>query len=418
MTDSEPTGVGEPPGYDTTRIISHVDDNGCPMLDLMAFSTEVATDPHPFYAALREQCPVVGVPLSESGASYILSRHEDVQFALRNPQIFSSQDSVDIGQERPLIPLQIDPPDHVKWRRLMDPLLAPRQVAPLEDDFRKLVNELIDGFVDEGAINFHQRFSSPLPCTMFLRLLGLPLEEMATFVRWKDNIIRPAVDFGDVDAATAIRRQTGQEMYAYFSDAIVDRRAAPRDDLLTQLVHGEVDGRELTTNELLDIMFLFLLGGLDTVTATLDCTIGHLARHPDHRQQLVDDPSLAQHAVEEFLRYQSPVMGILRNVAEPVELNGVKLEAGDHVMVMVGSANTDESVFESPHELRYERADNKHFAFGGGPHRCLGSHFARLELRVALEEWHKRIPDYQLRPGTAPSYSPGIRESADLELVW
>jgi cytochrome P450 len=416
MTDTIPPPSSS--GFDPSKIIDHVAEDGCPILDIMAFSPEVATDPHPFYSALREQCPVVGVSLTEDARSYIISRHEDVQFALRNPEVFSSADAVDIGNERPLIPLQIDPPEHVKWRRLMDPFLAPKQVAPLEDDFRVLVNELIDGIIDEGSVNYHQRFSVPLPCTMFLRLLGLPLDEMATFVRWKDNIIRPTVDFGDTDAAMAIRRATGQEMYAYFSDAIAECQARPRDDLLTRIVHGTVEDRSVTTNELLDIMFLFLLGGLDTVTATLDCTMGYLAQHPDRRQELVDNPEVMHHAVEEFLRFHTPVMGILRSVKEPVEVAGIEMQPGDQVMVMLGSANTDESVFADAGVVDYERPDNKHYAFGGGPHRCLGSHFARLELRVALEEWHKRIPDYRLVSGSSPTYSPGIRESADLQLEW
>jgi cytochrome P450 len=412
------SGPGPDVGYDTSAIVSHVDETGCPVLDLVAFSPEVAADPHPFYAALREQCPVAGIPFDDTRRSFIVSTHEDVQFVLRNPDIFSSEDAVDIGQDRPLIPLQIDPPEHVKWRRLMDPFLAPKQVAPLEEDFRILVNDLIDGFIGAGRVDFHHQFSVPLPCTMFLRLLGLPLEEMATFVRWKDGIIRPPVEFGDVEGAARVRRETGQEMYAYFSDEIESRQASPRDDLLTRLVQGTVDDRSLTTNELLDIMFLFLLGGLDTVTASLDCTIGYLAQHPEQRQALVDDPSLTHHAVEEFLRFHTPVMGILRSVVKPVELSGVKMEPGDHMMVMIGSANTDDAVFPDAGTLDYERADNKHFAFGGGPHRCLGSHFARLELRIALEEWHRRIPDYQLVEGTVPSYSPGIRESADLEVAW
>lgn len=408
----------ESPSYDTSRIVSHVSESGCPVLDLAHFSPEVATEPHPLYAAMREQCPVVAVPFSETTDSYIITRHEDVQFALRNPDIFSSEDAVDIGQDRPLIPLQIDPPEHVKWRRLMDPFLAPKQVAPLEPDFRRLVNELIDGFIDDGGVHFHDRFSVPLPCTMFLRLLGLPVEEMATFVRWKDNIIRPTVEFGDVEAAARIRRDTGQEMYGYFTDEIRARRAAPRDDLLTRLSEGEVDGRTITLNELLDIMFLFLLGGLDTVTATLDCTMAYLASHPERQRQLVERPELMNPAVEEFLRFNTPVMGILRTVRQPIELSGIQMNPGDNVMVMIGSANADEAAFTDPTHVHYERPDNKHFAFGGGPHRCLGSHFARLELRVALEEWHRRIPTYRLKDGAAPSFSFGIRESADLALEW
>lgn len=422
MTDTvtPPTGDTEgAPGPDAPSIVSHIDESGCPVLNVEAFfSPEASAFPNPVYAALREQCPVVSMPFAEDKNAFIVSRHEDVQFALRNPQIFSSADAVDIGQERPLIPLQIDPPEHVKWRRLMDPFLAPKQVALLEDDFRVLVNELIDGFIDSGGINFHEEFSVPLPCTMFLRLLGLPPDEMDTFVRWKDNIIRPAVEFGDVEAAAKIRRETGQEMYAYFTTEIEARIAQPRDDLLTRLIQGEVDGRALTLEDLLDIMFLFLLGGLDTVTATLDCTLGYLGNHPERRDELVEHPELMQHAVEEFLRFHTPVMGVIRSVDEEVEINGITMRPGDNLMVMIGSANTDGSVFDRPDEVDYERPDNKHLAFGGGPHRCLGSHFARLELRVALEEWHRRIPAYRIPEGLTPSYSPGIRESADLRLEW
>jgi cytochrome P450 len=250
---------------------------------------------------------------------------------------------------------------------------------------------------------------------MFLRLLGLPNDEMDRFVRWKDNIIRPLAD--DVAGMQAIRQATGQEMYAYFRDEIESRRSHPRDDLLSEFTHGEVDGRPLTDHEILDILYLFILGGLDTVTASLDCTISYLAAHPDRRRELIANPEAIPAAVEEFLRFHTPVMGIVRRVAKPVELHGVQMEPGDSVMVMIGSANTDDNQFDQPHEMDLGRADNKHYAFGGGPHRCLGSHFARLELRLALEEFHKRVPDYHVRPGHELDFSTGIREVADLPLV-
>jgi cytochrome P450 len=400
--------------YDTDALISEHPDYGCPVVEVDAYGPSVAADPHPFYAALRDQCPVAGLPFGE-GKAYMISRHDDVTFALRNPDIFSSDGAVDIGQDRPLIPLEIDPPEHVKWRRLMDPYLAPKQVAPLEADIRKLVNEIIDTFIDEDEINFHSAFSVPVPCTMFLRLLGLPNDEMDRFVRWKDNIIRPLAD--DVAGMQAIRQATGQEMYAYFRDEIESRRSHPRDDLLSEFTHGEVDGRPLTDHEILDILYLFILGGLDTVTASLDCTISYLAAHPDRRRELIANPEAIPAAVEEFLRFHTPVMGIVRRVAKPVELHGVQMEPGDSVMVMIGSANTDDNQFDQPHEMDLGRADNKHYAFGGGPHRCLGSHFARLELRLALEEFHKRVPDYHVRPGHELDFSTGIREVADLPLV-
>jgi cytochrome P450 len=402
--------------YDTERLIGEHDaELGCPALDLGVFGPDVAADPHPFYEALRSTCPVAGVGFGDDDRSFVVSTHEDVTFVLRNPDIFSSEDAVDIGQERPLIPLQIDPPEHVKWRRLMDPYLSPKQVAPLEGDFRKLVNEIIDTFIDGGdEINFHEQFSVPVPCTMFLRLLGCPADEMDTFVRWKDNIVRPWAE--TAEQAAAIRAETGQEMYAYFSQEIAVRRDQPRDDLLSEFTHGLVDGRHLTEHEVLDILFLFLLGGLDTVTATLDCTISYLAQHPERRQALQASPEVIPSAVEEFLRFHTPVMGILRSVRQPVELRGVAMRPGDSVMVMIGSANVDELQFDDPHLLDLEREANKHYAFGGGPHRCLGSHFARLELRVALEEFHRRIPDYEIPDGSELRFSPGIREVADFPL--
>jgi cytochrome P450 len=403
--------------YDVDALIAEHADYGCPVVEVDAYGPAVAADPHPFYATLRDKCPVAGLPFGD-GKSYMISRHEDVTFALRNPDIFSSDGAVDIGQERPLIPLEIDPPDHVKWRRLMDPHLAPKRVAPLEDDIRELVNEIIDTFADEDHINFHEAFSVPVPCIMFLRLLGLPTDEMDRFVRWKDNIIRPLAEAPE--AMQEIRRETGQEMYAYFRDEIDSRRSQPRDDLLSEFTHSEVDGRPLTDHEILDILFLFLLGGLDTVTASLDCTISHLASHPDSRQQMIERPETISTAIEEFLRFHTPVMGIVRRVAKPVELHGVEKLPGDSVMVMIGSANVDETQFMDPHEMQLAREENKHYAFGGGPHRCLGSHFARLELRLALEEFHKRIPEYQVRPGHELDFSTGIREVADLplDIVW
>jgi cytochrome P450 len=380
---------------------------------------EVAADPVPFYEALRVHCPVAMLDGLGEG-THIISRYEDVKFALRHPEIFSSDvNAVDIGQDRPLIPLQIDPPHHAKYRRLMDPQLSPKEMAPLEDDTRKLVNELIDNFADKGECDFHADFSVPLPCTVFLALTGLPLGELDMFLEWKDNIIRPDVEMGDVEAANAMRRETGQALYEYFGRVHDERRDNPGDDVISRFIHGEVEGGTLSRDEILDICYLFILGGLDTVTSTLDCSIAYLAQHPEHRQALVERPELVPHAVEELLRLQSPVMQVLRVVAQEHEMHGVKMNPGDHVMVMIGAADTDPSEFDDAHDLQLERDANRHFAFGGGPHRCLGSHLARLELHIAMEELHKRIPDYSLATDFSELYySPGIREIRELPLVF
>lgn len=378
---------------------------------------EVAADPVPFYERLRETCPIANFEGMEEGA-HIISRYEDVKFALRHPEIFSSDiNAVDIGQDRPLIPLQIDPPDHAKYRRVMDPQLGPGAIAYLEADTRKLVNEIIDAFIERGTCDIHGEFSVPLPATVFLQITGLPMGQLEQFLTWKDNIIRPAVL--DMDEAAAIRKETGAAIYDYFGRVIDERTADPGDDVISRFIHAEIDGEKMTRDEILDISYLFILGGLDTVTSTLDCSIAYLAAHPERRQQLVDDPSLIPNAVEELLRRETPVMQVLRVVKQPHEMHGIHMKPGDHVMVMIGAADTDAGEFgHDANELVFDREVNRHLAFGGGPHRCLGSHLARLELNIALEEFHKRIPEYSIAEGAQLDYSPGIREIANLPLVF
>ncbi len=380
---------------------------------------EVAADPLPFYERLRRECPIANMEGLDEG-THIISRYEDVKFALKHPEIFSSDlVAVDIGQDRPLIPLQVDPPEHAKYRRVMDPQLGPSVIGHLEDEMRKLANELIDGFAGRGAVDFHAEFSVPYPCTVFLQLTGLPLDQLDQFLTWKDNIIRPEVDFGDIEAATRVRHETGKAMYSYFEGVIDDRLANPGDDIITRFVQAEIDGQTMSREEILDICYLFILGGLDTVTSTLDCSIAYLAQHADRQRQLADDPSLVPHAVEELLRLHTPVMQVLRVVATEHEMHGVTMRPGDTVMVMLGSADTDVDEFgHTADDYDLQREVNRHLAFGGGPHRCLGSHLARLELKVALEELHRRLPAYAVAEGATLDYSPGIREIASLPLVF
>jgi cytochrome P450 len=369
--------------------------------------------PQAIYDMLRENSPILR---TDQGGT-IISRHEDVEFALRHSELFSSDmDAISIGNVRPLIPLQIDPPDHVKYRRLLDPLFAPKQVALLENDVRKLSNQLIDDFIDNGECEFNSAFAIPLPCTVFLRLLGLPLEDLDLFLEFKNNIIRPGAE--DQQEFERIQAETGQRIYAYFDKVLDERERQPRDDLMSGFLESEVDGHRLTREDILDICYLFLLAGLDTVTASVGCMVGYLASNPDQRRRLVDDPSLIPAAVEELLRWETPVPGVPRVVKEDVELAGERLEAGERVTVLVGSANIDGSEFPEPDKVDFSRRANRHLAFGGGVHRCLGSHLARLELRVALEQLHERIPDYTIKPGEEPQYSMGIRAVEYLPLVF
>jgi len=365
------------------------------------------------FKALRDDMPVMSVDMPSGAKGVVLTRKDDIMSALRQPDVFSSNmDAVDLKNHRPMIPLQIDPPEHKKFRKLLDPIFAPRKMAAMEDEVAALVNRLIDGFIDDGEVDFAKRFSIPFPSQVFLTLLGLPLEELDRFLAMKDGIIRPdhvtGTRYGAKEAQDH-QQKVADATYEYFEMVLDDREKERRDDLLSRFLDAEVEGDRLSRNDILDICFLFLIAGLDTVTATLDCMYSFLAQNPEHRRQLVEDPALIPNAIEEMLRWETPVMTIARVAVADYELGGCPVHEGDQVMVLIGSANTDEAEFPDGDQVRFDREVNPHIAFGGGIHRCLGSHLARMELRVALREWHRRIPEYELEPGHTLVYTPGIR---------
>ncbi len=377
------------------------------------FVDDMAACPQPVYQMMREHAPVIRT----ADDSVLLTRHDGVMQALRGADTFSSDmDAIALGNVRPLIPLQIDPPDHLKYRKLLDPFFAPREIALLETEVRRLTNELVDAFIADGEVEFNNAFAVPLPCTVFLALLGLPQDDLPLFLRIKDDIIRPPGMVGR--EADTVRKRAAQEIYSYFEPIIEARRVEPRADLITRLLGAEVDGHQLSDHDILDICFLFLIAGLDTVTATLTCSVAYLAQHPEHRSELVDDPLLIPAAIEELLRWETPVPGVRRVLSTDTEIAGEQLQAGTTVTVLIGSANTDDSEFTHADTVDFHRHDNRHLSFGGGIHRCLGSHLARLELRVALEELHRRLPDYALPPDTTLEYADGLRTVEHLPLVF
>jgi cytochrome P450 len=391
--------------------------DGIALAQLM--SPELARNPLPTYAALREGSPVMRV----DGVGVVVSSRAGVEEILRNPAVFSSNMSAhDLKARRPLIPLQVDPPAHRTYRKILDPLFAPQRMRALEAPVAQLVNDLIDAFVDEDEIDFATQFSVPFPSQVFLTLFGLPLTDLATFLRMKDGVIRPdhvvGHEFGHPETE-AHQRQTADSIYAYFERVLDEREGDRRDDLLSHLLHAEVDGDRLTREDIvdIDICFLLLIAGLDTVTASLDCFFGHLAQDANARRRLVDQPEAIPSVVEELLRWETPVMAVARVATQEAEVGGCPVSSGEHVMAVIGAANVDDAEFPAAGELRWDREANRHLAFGGGIHRCLGSHLARLELRVALREWHRRIPEYCVKPGAELNFTAGIRTLESFPMV-
>jgi cytochrome P450 len=376
------------------------------------FAPETGRNPQAFYKFARSVGAVVPGPF---GSKTIMGRKE-VEFALQHPDIFSSaMEAVDLGQSVPLIPLQVDPPEHSKYRKLLDPIFAPRRMNLIEPDIAQLVNEFIDGFIADGSCEFTTALAEPLPSSVFLRLLGLPVSDLHLFLKMKDGILRPGGD--GMEEIQANQRVNAGEVERFFAEALADRRRKPQEDLLSMFATAEVRGDKLTDDEILGICFLFLLAGLDTVTDALECFFAYLAQNPGQRRLIVDDPSIIPTAVEELLRWETPVTGVPRVAKQDAEIGGCPVLKGEHVGISIGSANTDENDLADAYEVNLTR-NSKHLAFGAGVHRCLGSHLARLELRTTLREWHKRIPDYEIVAGTELNFMFGLRQVDTLPLVW
>jgi cytochrome P450 len=255
---------------------------------------------------------------------------------------------------------------------------------------------------------------------VFLTMFGLPMDELPRFLKMKDGAIRPDVvvgqEFGHPETET-YQQRNAEEIYEYFEGVIDERAGDLKDDFISHFLQAEVDGDRLTHEEILDICFLFLIAGLDTVTASLDCFFGQLAAHPEARHKLRDEPDAIPTMVEEMLRWETPVMGCARAATADVEIEGFAVSEGEMVMALLGAANVDAGEFPNGDRLVWDRDVNRHLAFGGGIHRCLGSHLARLELRVALREWHRRIPDYSIKPGVELNYTAGIRTLDSFPMV-
>lgn len=325
------------------------------------------------------------------GGYWVLTQMEDIREALGRAEEFSSWPTgipAHPGRQERMIPLELDPPEHRSIRKLIAPLFGPRAVSTRTASIGDTVDAMIEPLVERKRIDLVADFAQPFPTTVFVNMFGLPVSEVQTFVEWNNILLH---SHGDPEA----RRRAGDEINSYLAALIEQRRSEPREDLISALIAGDVDGRPTTSEEVRDICFLLFVAGLDTVTAALSFIFRFLAQNPGHRQQLLDDPDLIPSAVEEMLRVHA-FINPGRRVTRDLEFGGVQMKEGDRVLISTALASNDPAEFADPLEVRFEREANRHIAFGAGPHRCAGSHLAREELVAAVRRWHELIPHYRI----------------------
>jgi len=368
-------------------------------------------------AELAEKGPIVYS--TAHGGHWIVTGYHEAHAILRDAELFSSYPNnlVDIG-DGALIPIELDPPEHTAFRHLLQPLFSPTRMKALEQDIRSTVNRLIDRFATRGSAEFISEFAHELPTAVFLSLMGWPLEDAPLFTEATNIAVFGKPGASEEDNLVA-RHQAAQQMFGYFAQVVSDRRGRPDSDDITATIVNTLleteDGlRPLTDEELCRTFFLLLIAGLHTVQGSLAWSLMILANDPTERQRLIDDPNLLPGAVEEILRFESAVsMG--RRVVRDTEIGGLQLKAGDQLLIILGAANRDSREFPDPTAVRIDRSPNRHLAFGSGPHRCVGSHLARIELSIALEAIHRRIPDYRIDPNQ-PTLTHGTQVRGVLEL--
>ena len=366
-------------------------------MDFDPYDHALHEDPYPTYRVLRDKHPAYW---NDRLRFWALSRHEDVLAALRDPTTFSSAKGITIdAQGREFKPMMItmDPPAHTRLRNLVAKAFTPRRVAALELRIRAIAGELLDRLATRRTADLVEEFAWPLPSTVISELLGVPPADRASFRAWSGDLVRGAhtPDLGPARLRDAAMR-AAMELYRYFGDLLAERRSTPRDDLASALLAAEIDGRALSEDELLGFCFLLLIAGHETTANLLGNALLALARRPDARAALARDPALFATAVDELLRFDAPVQGLARTLTRDVELHGRRLQAGDKVLLLFGSANRDERVFAEPDRLVLERRPNAHLAFGHGTHACLGALLAETEARLGLALLLARLPEYEV----------------------
>jgi hypothetical protein len=362
-------------------------------VDFNPYSPAFRQDPYPVYRRLRDEYPVYH---NEELGFFALSRYDDIVAALQDVETFSSANALGIGAPREVldqIPMMmlLDPPRHGQLRALVNRAFTPRRVAGLEPRIRALARGLIDAFIERGTCDLVEHFSGPLPATVIAELLGVPSEDGLMFKEKSTAIVtQDAKSGGELDFTPAV------ELMMYMGAAYDERRTQPRDDLMSALLEAEIDGEQLSQEELLGFALLLLVAGNETTTNLISNAVALLDQYPDQRRQLVDDPSLIPAAIEEFLRFESPVQGLSRTLRKDAVIHGLTIPEDAQLLLLYASANRDERRIDDPERFDISRDSKPHLAFGFGTHFCLGASLARLETKIALEGLLARLPEFRV----------------------
>ena len=373
---------------------------------------EFIRNPHAVYLELQKAQPVVHS--DRYGGYWLLTRYHDVRNALLDWQTYSSGTPgvtsipSSVRRDFPEIPLEIDPPQHAKYRDIETPWFSRASVGKLEPDVRRIANDLIDDFIGDGRADVVQQFAVPFVSRVLTVFLRLPEKDADDLTAWVSAIFQGRLsDPEGADRASAA-------LIGYIDETIADRRRHPADDYFTMLTQATIDGRPLNDLEIRGYGVVTMTAGQETTVNGIGMSLWYLAEHPADKKRLMAESALIPTAIEEFLRFMSPIQLLGRSTVVPVQVGGTKIPAGETVAMCYGAANVDDAIFERPEECVIDRRPNPHIAFGTGPHSCIGAHLARLEMRVAIEEVFRRLPDYRLEDPTMLEYTP----HGDLRGFW
>lgn len=356
-------------------------------------------DPHAAVSRLHHGGPPVFYTpetTRDGQGAWIVTKAEDQRRVLQDSDTFSAYRRIfssALGEDWPLIPLELDPPEHSKYRALLNPLLSPKRMAAMEPFVKEKATTLIEGLKARGtSCEVMTEFAFPLAVSVFLNFLGIPDDRLMEFVGWANDLLHKTPED---------RTRAARIVLAFLDDLAAQRRKTPSDDFMSFLVGVELEGRKLTDQEVRAVSVLLFIGGLDTVAAAIGLDLYYLARNPDRQKELREHPEIMTSAVEEMLR-AFPTITPVRTAKKDVVLNGAPIKKGELVSCpsMVSSRDPDE--FPNPDTIDFNREDNRHVAFSYGAHRCIGSHLARRELVIALTEWFARVPPFRIKEGAAP----------------